>query len=81
MCVVGFSPRASSLSIYSGIFPDRPEAKAILKAMGKHKHGKGCIYINKLEDIDLGQFEKLIKAGLANQKKKAAENGWTLGAS
>jgi Domain of unknown function (DU1801) len=81
MCVVGFSPRGSSLSIYSGIYPDQPEAAAILKTLGKHTHGKGCVYINKLEDVDLKAFEKLLKAGLANMKKMAKEKGWPLAAT
>jgi Domain of unknown function (DU1801) len=81
MCVVGFSPRASSLSIYSGIYPDEPPAAAILKQLGKYTRGKGCVYINKLEDIDLGQFENLIKTGVANTKQKTKEKGWPLRAA
>ncbi len=78
MCVVGFSPRGSSLSIYGGIFPDQPEAAAILKTLGKHKSSKACVYINKLEDIDLKTLEKLLKAGVANMKKVTKEKGWSL---
>ncbi len=78
MCVVGFSPRGSSLSIYGGIYPDQPEAAAILKTLGKHKSSKACVYINKLEDIDLKTLEKLLKAGVANMKKVTKEKGWSL---
>jgi hypothetical protein len=78
--VTGFSPRGGSLSIYPGIYPDQPEAQAILKALGKHKASKACVYINKLDDVDLKAFEKLIKAGVVNMKKVSKEKGWPLSA-
>ena len=78
MCVVGFSPRGASLSIYSGIYPDQPEAAAILKTMGKYANGRGCVYINKLADVDMKAFEKLIKTGVANMKKVTKEKGWPI---
>jgi hypothetical protein len=81
MCVVGFSPRASSLVIYSGLMASGDKAAPLLARLGKYKNGKGCLYINRLEDVDLGALEKLLKAGVANQKKKVAENGWTISAT
>lgn len=81
ICVVGFSPRASSLSIYSGLYAGEPEAATYLKGLGKYKTGKGCLYINKLEDVDMAALEKLIKAGVANMKKVTKEKGWTLTAT
>lgn len=78
MPVTAFSPRGSNLVIYSGAYPDQPEAQAVLQKLGKHKTSKGCIYINKLADVDMSAFEKLIKVGVANMKKKAKENGWPL---
>jgi uncharacterized protein DUF1801 len=45
----GFSPRVQSLTLYMmGGFD-----KEVLKKLGKYKTGKGCLYINKLEDVDL----------------------------
>jgi hypothetical protein len=81
MCVVGFSPRGSSLVIYSGLMASGDKAAPLLAKLGKHRIGKGCLYINKLEDIDLGALEKLLKAGVANQKKTIAENGWAMSAT
>lgn len=81
MCVTGFSPRGAALSIYGGLYPEQPEAQAILKNLGKHKSSKACVYINKLADVDLKVLEQLIKAGVANMKKKAKENGWPLAGS
>jgi len=78
VCVVGFSPRAASLSIYGGMYAGEPEAAPYLKGLGKYKTGKGCLYINKLDDVDLDTLEKLIKAGVANMKKLAKAKGWPL---
>lgn len=79
MCVMGFSPRGSNLSIYSGMYAD--EAAPYLKTLGKHKVSKACIYINKLADVDMVAFEKLLKAGLATFKKSAKAKGWPIAAS
>lgn len=50
ICKIGFSPRAQALTFYLGNFPER---KNQLKKLGKHKlSGGGCLYINKLEDVD-----------------------------
>jgi hypothetical protein len=81
ICVTGFSPRGASLSIYGGLYPDQPEAAAILKTLGKHKSSKACVYINKLEDVDVKALEKLIKAGVANMKKMTKEKGWPMTAT
>lgn len=74
--VLGFSPRASNLVIYSGI--DQAESAPLLKALGKHKVSKACIYINRLADVDMPTLEKLLKAGLATSRKSCKEKGWPL---
>jgi len=58
----GFSPRKSALTLYSmGHYCDRqPEADLLFAALGKHKVGKSCLYINKLADVDLGVLERLV---------------------
>ena len=33
--------------------------------LGKHKHGKGCLYINKLDDVDRGVLRKLVEYSVA----------------
>ncbi len=57
---IGFSPRKANLSLYlmSGL---KNQAEA-LKKLGKHKTGVGCLYINKLSDIDLKVLEEMIQA-------------------
>jgi len=56
--LVGFSPRASALTLYlSGNFEKREE---LLEKLGKHKTDKGCIYIKKLADINIETLQKMI---------------------
>lgn len=56
---LGFSPRSGKLSLY--IACDAEELRADLDKIGKHKVGKGCIYINQLEDINIAQLKKVIE--------------------
>lgn len=62
---VGFSPRKAKISFYiSGCDVAMHENR--LKKLGKHKTGKGCIYVNKLADIDTDVLKELIKDGYDN---------------
>lgn len=63
----GFSPRKANLSIY--IMPGYQDYSSILARLGKHKLGKSCLYVNKLEDIDLAVLEELILTGLSDLGK------------
>jgi hypothetical protein len=66
-CVVGFSPRKSSLVIYAFDFPGKAE---LLQKLGKHKGGlKQCLYINKLADVDVAVLSKILEAGVAETKR------------
>lgn len=42
----------------------------LLKRLGKHKTGKGCLYINKLEDVDRSVLEELITKSYIHMKKE-----------
>lgn len=55
---IGFSPRKASLTLY--LVMDIKKYEIEFKKLGKHKPGVGCLYINKLEDVDLKVLEKLI---------------------
>jgi len=57
-CLIGFSSRKGDISIYGTA--SAPRREALLAMLGKHKTGKGCPYIGKLQDIDVGVLEKLI---------------------
>ena len=56
---IGFSPRKTNLSL--NLISLQKHADA-LKKLGKHKTGVGCLYINKLEDVDIKVLEKMIAA-------------------
>jgi hypothetical protein len=57
---MGFSPRKANLSLH--MIVDFKKYAAELKKLGKHKTGVGCLYINKLDDIDIKVLEKMIAA-------------------
>ena len=67
MCRVGFSPRKAKHSLYIACTCDGPEGaqvEALLDRLGKHSRGNGgCLYVNKLADIDLGVLEEMIALG------------------
>ena len=58
---IGFSPRKANISLH--LTMDINAHAETLKRLGKHKTGAGCLYINKLEDVDMKVLEELIKAG------------------
>jgi hypothetical protein len=57
--IIGFSPRKANLSLYLTTTLHSHDA-ATLKKLGKHKTGGGCLYINKLEDVDMKVLEGMI---------------------
>ncbi len=64
----GFSPRKASLTLY--IMDGFANYEELLGQLGKHKTGKGCLYINKLDDVDLSVLKKLITQSVRHMKKK-----------
>lgn len=60
---IGFAPRKSNLSLH--LINLEPLADELEK-LGKYKAGMGCIYINKLADVDIMVLEKLIKLAAKN---------------
>jgi hypothetical protein len=59
---IGFAPRKANLSLYFGLYVN--EQAAALEKLGKYKAGMGCVYINKLADIDLNVLKGMIETGL-----------------
>jgi len=59
---IGFSPRKANISLH--LVLDIKKYAAELKKLGKHKTGVGCLYINKLDDVDLKVLEKLINVAV-----------------
>lgn len=56
--LIGFSPRKAAISLYiKGAVENK---KKLLEKLGKHKTGKGCLYINKLDDVNLNVLKEII---------------------
>lgn len=67
--LTGFSPRKQNISVY--IMPGVKNYPELLKKLGKYKISSGsCLYINKLEDVDLKVLKQLIAASVKDMKKK-----------
>ena len=66
--VIGFSPRKSNLTLYVGLGTEN-KYDDYLARLGKHKTGKGCLYINKLSNIDESVLADLIKASFETNKQ------------
>lgn len=66
--MVGFSPRRANLTLY--IMNGFERYEALLGQLGKYKTGKSCLYINKLEQVDLVVLKELIAASYQYMKEK-----------
>lgn len=65
--LVGFSPRKQNLTLYvMGGFDDY---SSLLKKLGKHSLGKGCLYIKKLDDIQLPVLKELLNRSVTKMSK------------
>jgi hypothetical protein len=63
MCRIGFSPRKAELVLY--VLDGNSDQSEQLGRLGKHKTGKGCLYIKKLADVDMAVLEELVRDKLA----------------
>ena len=59
MILAGFSPRAQNLTLYN--MNGFEKIDDLLKKLGKHTTGKGCLYIKRLDDVDLPTLKSLIE--------------------
>lgn len=66
--IIGFSPRAQSLTLY--IMSGFKKYDELMSKLGKHKTGKSCLYISKLEDVDTATLKRLIKSSVQSMKKR-----------
>lgn len=64
----GFAPRKAELSIY--ILPGYQDFGDLLADLGPHRKGKSCLYIRRLEGVDLEVLAALIRAGLDDLAKR-----------
>jgi len=56
---IGFSPRKANLTLYLNMGESWNEE--LLSKLGKHKTGKGCLYIKRLSDVDEEVLRKMIE--------------------
>ena len=68
--LVGFSPRKQNLTLY--IMAGNDDSAALLERLGKHKKSGGCLYINKLSDVDPEVLATLIRTSYQHMKETTA---------
>ena len=69
--LTGFSPRKQNLTLY--IMPGFEKYEILLSKLGKHSIGKSCLYIKKMEDVDVDVLEELIKQSVEYMEKANAD--------
>ncbi|MDB2342510.1 DUF1801 domain-containing protein [Flavobacteriaceae bacterium] len=66
--LTGFSPRKNALTLY--LMCDISHESIDFSTLGKHKKGKGCLYIKRLDDVDLKALVNIIKTSISLTVKK-----------
>ena len=60
--IAAFSPRNTALVIY--LWPVFPKREELLAKLGPHSIGKSCLYIKRLDEVDLPTLEKLVRGSM-----------------
>jgi hypothetical protein len=68
--LVGFSPRKRNLTLYINIMAEFKDYDTLLAQLGKHKTGKSCLYINKLQDVDMDVLKQLITRSVEHMREQ-----------
>jgi hypothetical protein len=68
MCLVGFSSRKSDISLYG--LNSAVDADNLFSKFGKHKAGKGCVYIKTLADVDQKILAQLVGSAAAEKSRQ-----------
>ncbi len=66
--LVGLSPRKEALTLY--IFGGWDKDPGMLKKLGKHSLGKGCLYVRRLTDVNVPALKQLIQHSIKRAKKQ-----------
>lgn len=61
--LTGFASRKGDISIYLDC--DAPALQAFRDALGRHKMGKACLYVRRLDDVDTAVLERMVTASVA----------------
>ncbi len=67
-CRVGFSSRANAITLYIG--SAFAESEVLMTKLGKHKIGKGCLYLKKLSDVNTAVLTQLIKCAFSEMERR-----------
>jgi hypothetical protein len=69
--LTGFSPRKQALTLYimSGFYKEEP----LLEKLGKFKTGKSCLYVKKLDDVDMTTLKQLIRRSVRKKAQMGAQ--------
>ena len=65
--LAGFAPRKQNLTLY--IMSGFQKYNTLLKKLGKHKIGKSCLYVKRLDDVDIDVLTQLIEDSVAHLRK------------
>lgn len=66
--LAAISSRSNSIAIY--LVSEFDQREELLAKFGKHKTDKGCVHIQKLEDVDSAILIKMVKNNIAYRKKE-----------
>ena len=67
--VVGFASRKQDLTLY--LMGGLEQREALLSHLGKHKTGKGCLYVKRLADVDMEVLRELVAQSFAHMRQDA----------
>lgn len=67
-CLLGFASRKEAMVLYIGLGAGLEAHAAALAVLGKHKIGKGCLYIQRMHDVDAKVLMTLLKASVAAKR-------------
>jgi hypothetical protein len=71
-CLTGFSSRKGDITLY--LTSGGPWKEELLSRLGKHKTGKGCLYIRRMSDVDQDVLAQLIAGAVAERKERYGES-------
>jgi hypothetical protein len=68
--LTGFSPRKQNLTLY--IMSGFDAYDALLGKLGKHTTGKSCLYVKKLDDVDMAALRELVEQSVAHMRSSSS---------
>jgi hypothetical protein len=71
--LIGLSPGKRNLTLY--IMPGFDDYQSLLARLGNHRTGKSCLYLNRLQGIDMGALEDLMRQSVADMRRRYPEVG------